>query len=145
MSAGIRRFKRLLRIREAQENEAAVGLAARLDTLNQVEAQREQLERYLNDYLNALVPEDVNMLKQLARMRDQLREALDQQELRISAAQAQVDQARAAWLERHQASLSLDKLIERRREQEALQEGRRQQREQDMWATRRAFDQRHQD
>ncbi|GAB0149108.1 MULTISPECIES: flagellar export protein FliJ [Marichromatium] len=145
MSAGIRRFKRLLRIREAQENEAAVGLAARLDTLNQVEAQREQLERYLNDYLNALVPEDVNMLKQLARMRDQLREALDQQELRVDAAQAQVDQARAFWLERHQASLSLDKLIERRREQEALQEGRRQQREQDMWATRRAFDQRHQE
>jgi len=137
----VKRFQRLLKIREAQENEAAVGLAGRLAELNRAESQHEQLSEYQSHYLNALVPNDVNMLKQLGLMHQQLREALQQQDLRVAAAQSQVEQAREIWLERHQASLSLDKLIEHRRRADDVRDNRNQQREQDMWATRKAFQQ----
>lgn len=136
----VKRFQRLLKIREAQENEAAVALAGRLAELNRVERQRAQLVEYQASYLNAPVPNDVNLMKQLSLMHHQLREALQQQDLRVAAAQSQVDQARSAWMERHQASRSLEKLIERRRRFDAVADGRRQQRELDMWATRKAFD-----
>lgn len=135
----VKRFERLLKLREAQENETAVVLAARLAELNRIEAQRTQLSEYQSVYLNALVPNDARLLKQLSLMHQQLREALQQQELRVAAAQTQVDQARDVWLERHQASLSLEKLIERRRRLDAIEDNRKQQREQDMWATRKAF------
>lgn len=136
----VKRFQRLLKIREAQENESAVALAGRLADLNRVEQQRAQLVEYQASYLNAPVPNDVNLMKQLSLMHHQLRDALQQQDLRVSAAQSQVDQARAAWMERHQASRSLEKLIERRRRFDGIAEGRRQQYELDMWATRKAFD-----
>ncbi|WP_043748701.1 flagellar export protein FliJ [Imhoffiella purpurea] len=137
----VKRFERLLKIREAQESEAAVALADRLAELNRVESQRDQLLEYQNQYLHALIPNDANMLKQLGLMHQQLREAMQQQDLRIAAAQSQVDQARDIWSERHQASLSLDKLIEHRRRAEQARDARNQQREQDMWATRKAFQQ----
>ena len=136
----VKRFQRLLKIREAQENEAAVALAGRLAELNRVEQQRAQLVEYQASYLNAPVPNDVNLMRQLSLMHHQLREALQQQDLRVAAAQSQVDQARSVWMERHQASRSLEKLIERRRQFDAVTEGRRQQHELDMWATRKAFD-----
>ena len=136
----VKRFQRLLKIREAQENEAAVALAGRLAEFNRVEQQRAQLVEYQTSYLNAPVPNDVNLMKQLSLMHHQPRDALQQQDLRVAAAQSQVDQARSAWMERHQASRSLEKLIERRRRFDAVADGRRQQRELDMWATRKAFD-----
>ena len=135
----VKRFQRLLKIREAQENESAVVLAGRLAELGKVEQQRDQLVDYQAVYLNALIPNDARLMKQLSLMHQQLREALQQQELRVAAAQSQVDQARTLWLERHQASLSLEKLIERRRRLDAVQDNRKQQRESDMWATRKAF------
>jgi len=135
----VKRFERLLRIREAQESESAVALAARLADLNRAEQQREQLLEYQGLYANALLPNDARILKQMALMQQQLRHALQQQELRMAAAQTQVEQARTAWLERHQASLSLEKLIERRRRAELVVEVRRQQAESDMWSTRKAF------
>ncbi|NEV60495.1 flagellar export protein FliJ [Thiorhodococcus minor] len=135
----VRRFQRLLKIREAQENEAAVVLAERLADLGKLEQQRDQLTEYQSVYLDALVPNDARLLKQLGLMHQQLREALQQQELRVGAAQTRVDQARDAWLERHQASLSLEKLIERRRRADAVEENRKQQSALDMWATLRAF------
>ena len=79
------------------------------------------------------------MLKQMAQMQQQLREALQQQALRVAAAESQVEQARSVWMEKHQATLSLAKLIERRRRTESVLDGRKQQREQDLWATRQAF------
>ena len=136
----VKRFQRLLKIREAQENEVAVVLADRLADLSRAEQQRDQLSEYQSVYFQALMPNDAQMLKQIAFMRQQLREAIEQQELRVAAAQAQVERARDAWMERHQASLSLEKLIERRRRAENILDGRKQQRELDMWATRRAFD-----
>ncbi|QGU33497.1 flagellar export protein FliJ [Thermochromatium tepidum] len=136
----VKRFQRLLKIRQAQENQAAVALAGRLAELNRLEQQRTLLLEYQKNYLNAPVPNDVHLMKQLSFMHHQLREALQQQDLRVAAAQIQVDQARSAWMERHQASRSLEKLIERRRRFESIAEGRRQQHELDMWATRKAFD-----
>ncbi len=135
----VKRFQRLLTIREAQENESAVVLAGRLAELNKAEQQRSQLADYQGVYLNALIPNDARLMKQLALMHQQLREALQQQDLRVAAAQSQVDQAREVWMERHRASLSLEKLIERRRRLDAVADNRKQQREQDMWATRKAF------
>lgn len=135
----VKRFQRLLRIREAQESEAAVGLASRLGDLNRAEEQRTQLTQYQAVYLNALVPNDARLMKQLSLMHQQLRDALQQQDLRVAAARSQVEQARKVWLERHQATLSLDKLIERRRRFEAIEDGRKQQSALDMWATLRAF------
>lgn len=135
----VKRFQRLLKIREAQENEAAVALAGRLAELNRAEQHRDQLTDYQSVYLKSLIPNDARILKQLALMQQQLRGALQQQELRIAAAQAQVDQVREIWLERHQASLSIGKLIERRRRVESVIENRKQQTEQDMWATLKAF------
>ncbi|MBK1721313.1 flagellar export protein FliJ [Thiocystis violacea] len=135
----VKRFQRLLKIREAQENETAVVLAARLSDLAKVEQQRNQLAEYQSLYLNTSIPNDVRLMKQLSLMHQQLREALVQQDLRVAAAQSQVDQARNVWLERHQASLSLDKLIERRRRADAVEETRKQQSALDMWATLKAF------
>mgnify|MGYP001809924704 CR=1 FL=1 len=135
----VKRFERLLTIREAQENESSVVLAARLGDLNRAEQQRDQLLEYQGLYAHALLPNDARILKQMALMQQQLRQALQQQELRIAAAQTQVEQARALWLERHQASLSLEKLIERRRRVEVAADVRKQQAEADMWATRKAF------
>lgn len=135
-----KRFQRLLKIREAQENEAAVVLAGRVADLNRAEQQRDQLVDYQSAYLTSMLPNDARMLKQLALMQQQIRDALQQQELRIAAAQAQVEQARDAWLERHQATLSLDKLLERMRRADQALEAQRQQRELDMWSTRKAFD-----
>ena len=136
----VKRFQRLLKIREAQENEAAVALAGRLAEFDRVEQQRVQLLEYQSNYLNAPIPNDVHLMKQLSLMHHQLRDAVQQQDLRVAAAQSQVDQARAIWMERHQASRSLEKLIERRRQADAIDDNRRQQNELDMWATRKAFD-----
>ncbi|MGQ9659023.1 MAG: flagellar export protein FliJ [Thermochromatium sp.] len=135
----VKRFQRLLKIRKAQENEAAMALARRLAELNRVEQQRALLVEYQTSYLNTPVPNDVHLMKQLAFMHHQLREALQQQDLRVAAAQTKVDQACSVWMECHQISRSLEKLIERRRRFDAVAEGRRQQRELDMWATRKAF------
>lgn len=135
----LQRFQRLLRIREIQENESAAGLATRLEDLRLAEQQRDRIQEYQRLYFDSLVPNDARMLKQMALMQSQLREALDQQELRVAAAEARMEQAREAWLERHRDTLSLEKLIERRRRTEDLHETRRQQREQDAWATQRAF------
>ncbi len=136
----VKRFQRLLKIREAQENEVAVMLAGRLAELNRVEQQRHQLLEYQSQYFNANLPSDARVLKQIAQMQHQLRDALQQQELRIAAAESQVEQARSVWMEMHQASLSLEKLIERRRRTESVIDGRKQQSELDLWATRKAFE-----
>lgn len=135
----VKRFERLHKIREAQENEVAVVLAGRLAELSRVEQQRDQLYEYQNQYFNMGLPSDARRLKQIAQMQQQLREALQQQGLRVAAAESQVEQARKVWMEMHQASLSLEKLIERRRGIESTLDGRKQQREQDLWATRQAF------
>lgn len=135
----VKRFQRLLKIRQAQENEVAVALAGRLGELHRVEQQRDQLLDYQQQYFNANLPSESQILKQIAYMQQQLRAALQQQELRIAAAETQVEQVRTVWMEAHQASLSLEKLIERRRRSADIVDGRKQQREQDLWATRQAF------
>ena len=135
----VKRFERLRKIREAQENEVAVVLASRLADLNRAEQQRDLLSEYQGQYLHSGLPSDARMLKQMAQMQQQLREALQQQALRVAAAESQVEQARSVWMEKHQATLSLAKLIERRRRTESVLDGRQQQREQDLWATRQAF------
>lgn len=135
----VKRFQRLLKIRQAQENEVAVALAGRLGELHRVEQQRDQLLDYQQQYFTASLPSESRILKQIAYMQQQLRAALQQQELRIAAAETQVEQVRTVWMEAHQASLSLEKLIERRRRSADIVDGRKQQREQDLWATRQAF------
>ncbi|WP_018872504.1 flagellar export protein FliJ [Thioalkalivibrio sp. ALJ16] len=133
-----RRLERLLRLRRIEESEATRQLGERLQQLDTIAGQRERLETYQQDYLHATLPDDANALKWLAGMRDQLRSALEQQDLRLQAAESQVDTARQEWLERHRNCLSLEKLLERRRAETAQQDARRQQVEQDMWATRQA-------
>lgn len=136
----VKRFQRLLKVRETLENQAAATLGARLEELRQAEGHRDRLEELLYSYLDSQVQHDARALKQVASMRGQLRAALEQQELRIAAAESQVETARGLWLERHQDSLSLEKLIERRRQAEQVAENRRLQHEQDAWATRKAFE-----
>jgi flagellar FliJ protein len=136
----VKRFERLLKVRETIENQAAVGLAARLEDLRQAESYQAQLQTLLYSYLDRDLASDAWTLKQAAKMRAQLRAALEQQEVRIATAQAQVEQARSVWMELHRDSLSLEKLIERRRQTEQVAENRRIQREQDAWATRKAFE-----
>ncbi|MFO7955076.1 flagellar export protein FliJ [Thioalkalivibrio sp.] len=133
-----KRLERLLRLRRLEEGEATRQLGERLQQLDAIEGQRERLETYQREYLQATLPDDANALKWLAGMRDQLRSALEQQDLRIQAAESQVETARQEWLERHRNSLSLEKLLERRRAETAQNDARRQQTEQDMWATRQA-------
>jgi len=137
----VKRFQRLLKVREMIENQAAVGLAGRLEELRRVERQRGQLEELLASYLNTGVPNSVLGMKQVAEMRGQLRTAIEQQQVRVAAAEARVEQARAVWMDKHRDSMSLEKLIERRRQVEQVTENRRMQAEQDAWATRKAFEQ----
>lgn len=139
----VKRFQRLLKVREMIENQAAVGLAARLEEQRRAERQRGQLDELLASYLNTGVPDSVMAMKQVAEMRGQLRTAIEQQDLRVAAAQARAEEARAVWMEKHRDSLSLEKLIERRRQVEQVTENRRLQAEQDAWATRRAFERVH--
>jgi len=122
-----------------QEHQAALVLAARLSDLEQTERQHAQLDHYLRLYIDTQIPQDVWQIKQLAAMRRQLRTALEEQALRIRAAELQVEQARTGWRAAHQASAALAKLIERRQHAEDIADGRRQQNEQDAWATRLAF------
>jgi flagellar protein FliJ len=138
-SSSIKRFQRLLRIREAQENEGAVVLGQRLSDLQKAEQQRDLLEEYQSHYFHNNLPNDARILKQIALLQQQLRGALQQQEARVVIVAGQVEKARSAWMELHQASLSLEKLIERRRRVENTLDGRKQQFEQDLWATRKAF------
>ncbi|WP_019570015.1 flagellar export protein FliJ [Thioalkalivibrio sp. ALE11] len=133
------RIERLLRIRQIGETEATRELGERIAQLNAAEAQREQLETFQQEYLAASMPQDPNTLKWLAGMRQKLREALEQQALRIQAAESQVETAREQWLEHHRDCMSLEKLLERTRAEEQRHQARRQQVEQDMWATRQAF------
>ncbi|MBV5308579.1 flagellar export protein FliJ [Chromatium okenii] len=144
-SSSIKRFQRLLTIRKAQENEGAVALGGRLAELQRIEHQRDLLVEYQSHYVNANLPNDARILKQIALLQQQLRGALQQQEGRLVIAEKQVEQARSAWMEMHQASLSLEKLIERRRRIENTLDGRKQQYEQDLWATRKAFQKTDQD
>lgn len=134
-----RRIERLLRIRRIGETEATRELGERIAQLNAAETQRDQLETFQQEYLAASTPEDPNTLKWLAGMRQKLREALEQQALRIQAAESQVESARAQWLEHHRDCMSLEKLLERVRAEEERHQARRQQVEQDMWATRQAY------
>ncbi|WP_019626143.1 flagellar export protein FliJ [Thioalkalivibrio sp. ALJT] len=133
------RLERLLRLRRIEESEATRQLGERLQQLDIIADQRQRLETYQQDYLHTTLPDDANALKWLAGMRDQLRSALDQQDLRLQAAESQVESARQEWLERHRNCLSLEKLLERRRAEARQQDTRRQQVEQDMWATRQAY------
>ena len=137
----VKRFQRLLKVREMIENQAAVGLAGRLEELRRADGQRGQLEELLASYLNTGVPDSVIGMKQVAEMRGQLRTAIEQQELRVAAAEARAEQAREVWMDKHRDSMSLEKLIERRRQVEQVTENRRLQGEQDAWATRKAFEQ----
>ncbi|MBK1648902.1 flagellar export protein FliJ [Rhabdochromatium marinum] len=136
----VKRFQRLLKVREMIENQAAIGLAARLDELHRIEGQHGQLEDLLNSYLEVGVPNSARGMRQVAEMRSQLRTVIEQQELRIAEAEFRVEEARDIWMEKHRDSLSLEKLIERRRQVEEMTENRRMQSEQDAWATRQAFD-----
>ncbi len=136
----VRRFKRLEAIRKMQENLAAIQLATQLQALNAAEQQRDLLNNYLESYLKAGIPDDIHQIKHMAMMRQQLRTAIGQQAGQIAAAEAVVEQARGVWIERHQATLSLTKLIERRQQAELIEDNRRQQQELDAWAIRRAFD-----
>ena len=136
----VKRFQRLLKVREMIENQAAIGLAARLDELRRIEVQRGQLEGLLNSYLEVGVPNSARGMRQVAEMRSQLRTVIEQQGLRIAEAEFRVEEARDIWMEKHRDSLSLEKLIERRRQVENMTENRRMQSEQDAWATRQAFD-----
>lgn len=136
-----KRFQRLLKVRKMIENQSAIVLAARLEAARLAESQRTQLDGLLCSYLDMGVPNDARAMRQFAEIRGQLRIAIEQQELRIDAAEARVDDARNLWMEKHRDSLSLEKLIERRVKADAVTENRRQQAEQDAWSTRRAFEQ----
>jgi flagellar FliJ protein len=117
------RLDRLLRLRRIEESEATRQLAQRLRQLDAMTQQREQLQHYQQEYWQTA-------------LREQLAVALEQQELRIQAAESQVATAREEWLQRHRACLSLEKLSDRRRAEGMQREARRQQIEQDLWATR---------
>jgi flagellar FliJ protein len=137
----IARFTRLLNIRELEERQAAIKLAQRLTELQNAEHQREQLENYLLVYLKTQMPHDAQQLKQLSTLRSQIRSALEHQSLSIRSAQSKVEQARDVWLERHQASLSLEKLLERLQQEQRIVEKRLEQKEQDAWVSRQVFNQ----
>ncbi len=130
------RLERLLRVRRIEEGEATRELGERLQQVDAMEAQRDKLESYQREYLQASLPESANALKWLAGMREQLTNALEQQDLRIQAAATRVEEARQVWVERHRNSMSLEKLLERHHAHARYHEQRRQQLEQDMWATR---------
>ncbi|MGM0553443.1 MAG: flagellar export protein FliJ [Pseudomonadota bacterium] len=130
------RLERLLRLRRIEESEATRELGERLQQVDAMDAQRDKLEAYQREYLQASLPENANELKWLAGMREQLSRALEQQDLRLQAANTRVEEARQAWLERHRHCLSLEKLLERHHAQARYRETRRQQNEQDLWATR---------
>lgn len=133
------RLERLLRLRRIEESEATRELGDRLQQVDAIEAQRARLEGYQREYLQVTLPESANELKWLAGMREQLSNALEQQDLRIQAAAARAEEARQGWLERHRNCKSLEKLLERHHAQALYHELHRQQHEQDLWATRQAY------
>lgn len=122
-------------------DEALQALSQAEGLAGQADAQAQQLGAYRSDYVERWSvrfrdPGSVALLQCYQGFMQRLDQAIQQQHNTVAQAQIRVDQARGALRDHQRRMASVEKLIERRREQEQRQLARREQSRTDETAQR---------
>ncbi|QBQ54626.1 flagellar export protein FliJ [Nitrosococcus wardiae] len=130
------RLYSLLRVAEAQEQQAARGLSEAQRLLQQQHHQLEEMHRYREEYTQYFQTVGrngvgVQQLQQLQSFLTQLDRAIGQQKQRLQQYLQQLEQRRNGWLEARSHVKALGKLEERYRQEERCLAAHREQAEVD--------------
>lgn len=135
----VTRSKRLSpveRLAAMRENTATRALGEAMTVLHQARAREAQLESFAREYRARLVgagpaTRSGHDIQVMARFQDHLEGLIAAQQQVCRQAEVQLAQARQRWLAAHNRRRAMDQLISRFRQQEAVEAGRREQREVD--------------
>lgn len=130
------RLHSLLRVAEAQEQQAARGLGEAQRLFQQQQQQLEEMHRYREEYAQHFQTVGrngvgVQQLQQLQSFLTQLDRAIGQQKQRLQQYLQQLEQTRNGWLEARSQVKALNKLEDRVRQEERCLAAHREQAEVD--------------
>ena len=136
-----KRLQPVQRISEAKEKDAARVLGESQQQLQQLQQQLAELERYREEYRNHYQHSgragfSAQRLQQLQQFLANIDQAITQQQRAITRAESLCEEKRRLWFQARGRSQALDKVAERYRDDERQQENRREQKENDEFASR---------
>lgn len=134
------RLKPVQQINQTQEAKALESLAEVQHRLRQASEQYHQLQQYQLEYsqkFDNVAQMRVQQLQEFQQFYAQLGQALQGQQELIAQLQKEHDYKRGQWLKCRQRSNSMDKVVERYRDQERYQRDRSEQLEMDELSQRR--------
>ncbi len=135
------RFKPVQRISGDREQKAAQALGDSRRALEAQQKKLEELEQYRHDYYRQYERAGsagltAAKLMELQRFLASLNQAIEQQRRQIQMAEQACQRQEALWLQARGKAKAVDKVAERMREDERLQQQRRDQKESDEFAQR---------
>jgi len=134
------RFKPVQNLHQIQEGQALEALADVQLRLQQAEQQFQQLQSYQTEYsqrFNQGQTLQVQQLQEFQKFYAQLAEAVKGQQVLIRQLHQEHDYKRGQWLQCHQRSSSLNKVVQRYQHIEIKQQDLREQKEMDEISQRR--------
>ncbi len=129
-----RRMRPLVEIARNRELEAGRRLGVVQRRLEEAQAQLDELKRYRDEYAARLRGGASLTARELGEFRvflQKLELAIEQQGKRVEEEALRLRQSRQTWLQRHQRTSALDKVLENYRDEERKEMQRREQRESD--------------
>lgn len=124
----------LVEIARNRELEAGRRLGVVQRRLEEAQAQLDELKRYRDEYAARLRGGASLTARELGEFRvflQKLELAIEQQGKRVEEEALRLRQSRQTWLQRHQRTSALDKVLENYRDEERKEMQRREQRESD--------------
>ena len=136
-----KRLQPVQRITEAKEQDAARALGEAQQQLEQLRQQLKELENYRQEYRNHFQHSgrggfSAQQLVQQQQFLTHLDKAIEQQHHSISQAETACEERRQLWFQARGRTQALDKVAERYRDDERQEQDRREQKENDEFASR---------
>ena len=136
-----KRLQPVQRITEKREQDAARALGEAQQHLEQLKWQLKELESYREEYRNHYQHSGRNgfsaqQLVQQQQFLAHIDKAIEQQQHAIHQAEAACEERRQRWFQARGRTQALDKVAERYRDDERQAQNRREQKENDEFATR---------
>lgn len=136
-----KRLQPVQRITEAKEQDAARALGDAQQQLEQLKEQLKELENYREEYRNHFQHSgrsgfSAQQLVQQQQFLTHIDKAIKQQHQSIIQAEAACEERRQLWFQARGRTQALDKVAERYRDDERQEQNRREQKENDEFASR---------
>jgi len=141
MAAKSKRFKSIVDLAENEEAVAASAMSKAIAQYEKMKNSLSELEKYEGEYQDKFRTFEgqqfsIHQLNEYRRFLTQINQGISQQQKSIEAALQEVAAKRAAWIEKHNRTRALSKVLENYKLEEQIEEDEREQNLQDEFSMR---------